>query len=853
MSVCEICGTDVAEEGPCLRCSPTVARPGIEEEREEQLVGNRYRIDHVLGRGGFGVVYHATDTRLSRPVAVKRLLLGKGDGAETGLARFRHESLILASLDHPHIVPVFDTDVDEEGPFIVMKFVEGEPLSMAIRRRLYDERGSLSKIGDLASALEHAHARGVLHRDLKPSNVIRGLDDWVYLVDFGVSAAGFLPRLTAEGGIVGSLHYLAPEAVSGEASPISDVYSLGALFHEVLFGSTLFEASSAQDLIHKICHETPRTFAEPPTPVSPDTMELLKALLEKDPSKRVQSASEVCNHVSRLLAQSATASVELLVDSQSATLVSSSLVGVDITDRIDRLEQVVEEVRRFRDQANPGTDEALEQASIFVSEARPFLAQLEERSRIPAEEAAVSALALSVRHMSTDVERTLREVFDDNGAAAFLLHLRQALTDPLSHLIDDLDERVRLNEETDFFSFDGEADADPAGDPLERLADLSSDDELARHEALLAMVGRDQAELVMAISRAPEEVRARTFTSLWENLHVVLQLGRSRARTIFDTALSADPDANRVSNWRLIYSLFKQRETALWDPDALRIAVAGMSEQDRRVFGRCLLIHPVGGYRELALAATEPSDWWYLIASPATPLAWLLNLLRSSRRRVSSDFLKVFFVCVRDRLSARLKASDVVVAADLLKELFEIDVLHEDVFFRMLSELDRKVRESCRQHGLLVDFDAEYLERAKSFFSRGVRKEMDMEEWSQVPLPIQRHLARAGHFTRHFACHPIDAIAMECLPHLMKMETGRPIAEMNAVNSRLLAELGKVRRLFLNDDARAALVRNPKTPAYIVMKYIGFVRRDALKKIAESREGNSFAREYAKKALKRTV
>jgi hypothetical protein len=317
--------------------------------------------------------------------------------------------------------------------------------------------------------------------------------------------------------------------------------------------------------------------------------------------------------------------------------------------------------------------------------------------------------------------------------------------------------------------------------------------------------------------------------------------------------LSSGLDKEEHSNWHLLYSLFKQSEAALWDPDALRIAVAGMADGDRRVYGRCLLIHPVEGYREVALSATEPADWWYLIASPVTPLPWLLDLLRSSRRRVTNDFLKVFFVCVRDRLSVKLKATDVVVAADLLKELFEIDVLHEDVFFRMLSELDRTVRESCRQQGLLIDFDAEYLERAKAFFSRGVRKEIEMEEWSQVPLPIQRHLARAGHFTRHFACHPIDAIAMECLPHLMKMETGRPIAEMNAVNSRLLAELGKVRRLFLNDDARAALVRNPKTPAYIVLKYIGFVRRDALKKIAESREGNSFAREYAKKMLRRSV
>jgi hypothetical protein len=206
---------------------------------------------------------------------------------------------------------------------------------------------------------------------------------------------------------------------------------------------------------------------------------------------------------------------------------------------------------------------------------------------------------------------------------------------------------------------------------------------------------------------------------------------------------------------------------------------------------------------------------------------------------------------VRDSLLRRGDAARIVAVVELVKELYKVESFHEDVYFRMLVDLDEAVRAEARRHRLLVDFDAEYSARLGGFLSEATRLEQPIAEWGGVPLPIQRKLARRGQYLRHFTCHPVDRIALETLPHLARMDGIAEFVAQAAINGKLLVEIAKERRLFGREEARMALCQNPKTPAFLVLKHIGFLRKDNLRKLAESREGNQLSRQYAQKLLHR--
>lgn len=863
MSFCVTCGADLGESADCARCLPTECRPVLvahpaapappkTQDQSLRVVAGRYRLDDLIGQGGFGVVYRATDTRLARPVALKLLLQSRFGPEGHDIERFRRESLILASLDHPNIVPVYDADVDEDRAFIVMKLVDGQSLSRRLQSERLSERDSLRVFIQVSAALEHAHARSVLHRDIKPSNVLEDRLGNAFLADFGVSTAGFLPRVTQAGAVVGSLHYMAPEALAGTVSAASDIYSLGALLHELVFGAMLFEGDTAAALIHKICYDEPPLLANPPADVSPEIVAFMRELTMKDVAKRTLTAGatriraeELCG----LVASVSTRSVDvrnLPVATDAETAITS------ISDSLDHLEDAVREISGRCASRTPQIDEILGSASQFLTDCSTLVELLEKHQHLPNPDSSLPALALSLSHLAREVERSLLKI-GGGSMAAFTSHFHRSLVSPLQGLLQRIEESGRASAPGDFFEFEA-PDLDDSGNPDESwVSRLSDGSDLEKHDAMVALVGPAQATLLLRMSSLEPEARRQALDAIWGLIHIVMLEGRSRSRAVLEAAISMLAEDPSSSNWRLLYSLFRKSGSGYWDPEIVRHSLSNASSEERRVFGRCLLLHPSPEYRKLAFETVDPADYWSVISSPGTHLDWLLELWRHLAGTVSDDYLKVFFVCVRDRLMRRVDGAEVIHAADLLKEFFEINCFHEDVFFRMLMELDERVREWCRQNRLLIDFDAEYVERAKAFMGGGVRKEREIEEWSTVPLPIQRRLARSGHFLRHFACHPVDQIAMECLPHILKLETGRPFADLTAINARLIGELAKEKRLFQNEDARLALVRNPKTPAYAVMKYIGFLRRDSMLKLAEAREGNTLAREYAKKMVGRRL
>jgi len=270
-----------------------------------------YEILAPLGAGGMGEVYRARDTRLGRDVAVKVLPQHLSSNPDVR-ARFEREAKTVSALNHPHICTLHDVGRDGDTDFLVMELIEGETLAARLGRGALPA-GEVVKLGaQLADALSRAHRAGVVHRDLKPGNIML-TKSGAKLLDFGLARAtrpavseppppdpalSASPTaghpLTAEGTIVGTIQYMAPEQLEGrEADARSDVWSLGCVLYEMATGLRAFEGQSRASLIAAILEHEPvlMTSVRPGTPPALDR--LVQACLSKDPDDRVQSAQDV--------------------------------------------------------------------------------------------------------------------------------------------------------------------------------------------------------------------------------------------------------------------------------------------------------------------------------------------------------------------------------------------------------------------------------------------------------------------------------------------------------------------------------------------------------------------------------
>jgi eukaryotic-like serine/threonine-protein kinase len=261
-------------------------------------IADRYELGDRLGSGGMSTVYRAVDRVLERTVAVKVLAEHLSDD-EKFVARFRREALAVAKLVHPNIVQVYDTGVDAGRHFIVMEYVEGRSGAQLLQRDGALEPAVAVEIAAQACAgLEYAHRMGIIHRDVKPGNlmVIGGpaggaKEMTVKLADFGIARAAEQTRLTQVGSVVGTAAYLSPEQSRGEeATPISDVYSLGVVTYQLLTARLPYEGNSLAELAIRRENERPL----PPTSYDKNIPESLsKAVLralENEPEHRYVDA-----------------------------------------------------------------------------------------------------------------------------------------------------------------------------------------------------------------------------------------------------------------------------------------------------------------------------------------------------------------------------------------------------------------------------------------------------------------------------------------------------------------------------------------------------------------------------------
>jgi hypothetical protein len=262
-----------------------------------------YRVDGVLGAGGMGTVYRATQLSLNRVVALKVLAQELSDDAGFR-ARFEREGQLQAGLDHEHIVTVYEAGQTEHGLFLAMRLIDGPTLKALIRSRQLDPRRALRILAQVANALDEAHAAGLIHRDVKPQNILIGRDDHTYLCDFGlIKSPDDSQSLTGTGQFLGTIDYVAPEMIQGEpATAASDVYSLCAVLYECLTGQVPFARPNETATLHAHIIEAPPkpTDLRPELPPAIDAV--IAAGMAKDPTARPASAGELIRRAAAVMA-----------------------------------------------------------------------------------------------------------------------------------------------------------------------------------------------------------------------------------------------------------------------------------------------------------------------------------------------------------------------------------------------------------------------------------------------------------------------------------------------------------------------------------------------------------------------
>jgi serine/threonine protein kinase len=300
-------------------------------EREAVLVG-RYRLVQQIGSGGMGVVWRAFDERLGRDVAVKRLHTRPGldpADAEVWSHRAMREARITARLHHPHAVPVFDVVEDDGQPCLVMQYFPSRSLAELLAEHGRMPVPEVARIGaEVASALAAAHGARIVHRDVKPANVLIAPDGTARITDFGIAHALGDVSLTTTGMVTGTPAYLAPEvARGGDASPASDVFSLGSTLYTALEGRPPFGTNeNAMALLHLVASGdvVPPQQAGALTPV-------LMRMLAADPQDRPEMA-EVARQLSAgLVAETAAAPVvEQREEARAAAAAAAVPAGLDL-------------------------------------------------------------------------------------------------------------------------------------------------------------------------------------------------------------------------------------------------------------------------------------------------------------------------------------------------------------------------------------------------------------------------------------------------------------------------------------------------------------------------------------------
>jgi eukaryotic-like serine/threonine-protein kinase len=270
----------------------------------ETLLAGRYLLEEQIATGGMGEVWRARDEVLKRPVAVK-LLHDSLAGDKRAAERFRREALTAAQISHPNMANVFDYIEENGQPGIVMEYVPSETLAQRLTHKRIPIAEAVRITDDVLSALDRAHAAGIVHRDIKPANILLTPAGDVKVTDFGIARSLDVEHgVTQTGTVLGTGDYLAPEQASGEpVSPATDVYSLGVVLWELLTGEVPFEGENFVAVALRHLNEPVPSLREQRPDVPPRLAAAVEQALAKDPARRFPSMAAFAAELRACLAE----------------------------------------------------------------------------------------------------------------------------------------------------------------------------------------------------------------------------------------------------------------------------------------------------------------------------------------------------------------------------------------------------------------------------------------------------------------------------------------------------------------------------------------------------------------------
>jgi serine/threonine protein kinase len=282
---CQVCGLNVSGE-------QTAPLPTLLQVLRQATLGE-YEVLQEIGQGGMATVFLAHEIALDRKVAIKVMSPQFVHGADM-IERFKREARTAASLNHPHIIPIYAVRESQHLLFFVMKYIQGRSVDAILR-----DVGPLpfpmvrSILSDIGGALDYAHRQGVVHRDVKPGNIMIDEEGFAVITDFGIARAAQSDSLTRSGTTVGTPSYLSPEACSGEqVGPAADQYSLGIVGYEMVTGALPFVAESSLGMMYAQVHSPPRPSDQLRPDCPPELRDAIMRMLEKSPADRFATLKE---------------------------------------------------------------------------------------------------------------------------------------------------------------------------------------------------------------------------------------------------------------------------------------------------------------------------------------------------------------------------------------------------------------------------------------------------------------------------------------------------------------------------------------------------------------------------------
>jgi serine/threonine protein kinase len=817
---------------------------------------------------------------------------------------------------HAVLITDFDVDERGGEPvaFLVTELLRGRSLAALLDAQKTLAIDDVERVvTPLCDALEEAHAQGIIHRDLKPSNVflerLRDGSEVVKVLDFGIAkllsrarvdvpkagefgwdTAQTNPEMTVErdlrdeilsaiddddeepaaprptsptraerpgsstdpegaarstwaGLMVGTVPYMAPEQMTGE--PITrraDVHALAVVVFEMLAGRLPFDGDDDDILQNNLAATSADERPSLKELGVGDVDEALDALLQRcfavDPQERPDSVRVIADAVAKAARARRGDVVVEPVSALSLRLSTAARALQPLEDAGDD------------DAGRDRCRDTLLAAGVSLEKARPLLPLAQKALSAPPQAQLVSAhlelddAVAAVRDPLTRI--AARDV--DGGAYLLLLWRRiDAFVQAVGAVLDGQDDDAAGDGHDALAAVLADTGEQRAPVLLPTLAQaLLSKDALEAADALDTLLD-DRATETAAAVVADDELGDQLRAGLWRHADAVLlrDVGAERQALRFVPLLAQHEEGRgAVRRFAAVVAALRDRRGVVV-VDELRAALGDAARPGLR----CLLLHPQNETRAAAARALAVVDLWTVIAHPRTPLPVLRFVFSHLREHGRPDHLKVLFFCVKGGVAAS-SVAELRDAMAFVRDCFDVACFHEDLLFEPLLELERGLRSRADAAGIL---DESYVRAVSAFVDVGAREEAPLDHLRDVPLPIQRKLAREGLFLTSFVCHHNERVARETVPHLLRLDDVTRFLRMTLIHRAVLVELAKRRRFFKKDAPKLALLGNPKTPAAMARAYLGLVSEEQLRTLSTSRQINPDVRRLILQALAREL